>query len=44
LARRKAVDIFTARPGSDRGDRLHPGDAGCQAMADAIDLSALLRG
>jgi hypothetical protein len=42
LARRKAVDITTA--GYDRGDRLHPGDAGCQAMADAIDLSALLRG
>ncbi|HEV7899191.1 MAG TPA: SGNH/GDSL hydrolase family protein [Planosporangium sp.] len=32
------------RPGYDSGDHLHPNDAGCQAMADAVDLSALARG
>jgi lysophospholipase L1-like esterase len=29
-------------PAFDSGDHLHPGDAGYQAMADAIDLRALL--
>jgi lysophospholipase L1-like esterase len=38
-----------ANPGAmraayDSGDHLHPNDAGCQAMADAIDLRALVRG
>jgi lysophospholipase L1-like esterase len=28
--------------GFDSGDHLHPNDAGCQAMADAVDLSALI--
>ncbi|MDG4770622.1 SGNH/GDSL hydrolase family protein [Solwaraspora sp. WMMD792] len=27
----------------DSGDHLHPNDAGCAAMADAVDLAALLR-
>jgi lysophospholipase L1-like esterase len=31
------------RPAYDSGDHLHPNDAGCQAMADAVDLRALLR-
>jgi lysophospholipase L1-like esterase len=30
-------------PAYDSGDHLHPNDAGYQAMADAIDLRALLR-
>ena len=29
-------------PAYDSGDHLHPGDAGYQAMADSIDLRALL--
>ena len=29
------------RPGYDSGDRLHPGDAGTKAMADAVDLDTL---
>ncbi|WP_123601275.1 SGNH/GDSL hydrolase family protein [Micromonospora sp. Llam0] len=29
--------------GYDSGDHLHPNDAGCAAMADAVDLAALLR-
>ncbi len=29
-------------PAFDSGDHLHPGDAGNQAMADAVDLQALL--
>lgn len=29
-------------PGFDSGDHLHPGDAGYRAMADSIDLRALL--
>jgi len=29
-------------PAFDSGDHLHPGPAGCQAMADAIDLGMLL--
>jgi lysophospholipase L1-like esterase len=31
-------------PAFDSGDHLHPGDAGYRAMAEAIDLSALLGG
>lgn len=31
-------------PAYDSGDHLHPNDAGCQAIADAVDLRALLRG
>lgn len=27
----------------DSGDHFHPNDAGCQALADAVDLTALLR-
>lgn len=30
-------------PEYDSGDHLHPNDAGCQAIADAVDLRALLR-
>lgn len=30
-------------PADDSGDHLHPNDAGCQAMANAIDLARLLR-
>lgn len=29
-------------PPDDSGDRLHPGDAGYQAMANAVDLGMLL--
>ena len=29
-------------PAYDSGDHLHPGDAGNQAMAEAIDIAALL--
>jgi hypothetical protein len=28
-------------PSFDGGDHLHPGDKGMQAMADAVDLTAL---
>lgn len=28
----------------DGGDHLHPGDAGCQAMADAVNLAMLVHG
>jgi lysophospholipase L1-like esterase len=31
-------------PTYDSGDHLHPNDAGCQAMADAIDVRMLVRG
>jgi lysophospholipase L1-like esterase len=31
------------RTGFDSGDHLHPGDAGYRAMADAIDIAAILR-
>ncbi|MGC9666263.1 SGNH/GDSL hydrolase family protein [Planosporangium sp. 12N6] len=31
------------RPAYDSGDHLHPNDAGCRAIADAVDLTALLR-
>jgi lysophospholipase L1-like esterase len=30
-------------PSYDSGDHLHPNDAGCQAMAGAIDLRMLTR-
>ena len=29
-------------PAYDSGDHLHPGDAGCQAMADAVNLAMLV--
>jgi lysophospholipase L1-like esterase len=29
-------------PAYDSGDHLHPGDAGYKALAEAIDLEALL--
>jgi lysophospholipase L1-like esterase len=35
-------DPFRLRPAFDSGDHLHPNDAGCQAMADAVDLDRLL--
>jgi lysophospholipase L1-like esterase len=35
-------DPFTLLPAYDSGDHLHPNDAGCQAMADAVDLRQLL--
>ncbi|MEU5696635.1 SGNH/GDSL hydrolase family protein [Actinosynnema sp. NPDC020468] len=35
------ADPDALRPAYDCGDRLHPNDAGYQAMADAVDLSAL---
>ena len=33
------ADPLTMAAAYDSGDHLHPGDAGYQAMADAIDLS-----
>jgi lysophospholipase L1-like esterase len=36
------ADPMHLRPAYDSGDRLHPGDAGNQAMADAIDLDTIL--
>jgi lysophospholipase L1-like esterase len=36
------ADPHRMLPAYDSGDHLHPGDAGCQAMADAVDLRALL--
>ncbi|HZM74489.1 MAG TPA: SGNH/GDSL hydrolase family protein [Candidatus Limnocylindrales bacterium] len=36
-------DPFTLLPAYDSGDHLHPNDAGCQAMADAVNLNQLLR-
>jgi lysophospholipase L1-like esterase len=39
-----ADDPATLDPAYDSGDHLHPNDAGCEAMANAIDLSALLGG
>jgi lysophospholipase L1-like esterase len=35
-------DPFTLRPAYDSGDQLHPNDAGCQAMADAVELGGLI--
>lgn len=35
-------DPFTLLPAYDSGDHLHPNDAGCQAMADAVNLRQLL--
>jgi lysophospholipase L1-like esterase len=35
-------DAFTLLPAYDSGDHLHPNDAGCQAMADAVNLRQLL--
>ena len=35
------ADSEALDPRFDSGDHLHPNDAGCQAMADAINLSAL---
>ena len=37
-------DPFTLRPEYDSGDHLHPNDAGCQAMADSVDLRRLTAG
>jgi lysophospholipase L1-like esterase len=34
-------DSFRLRPAYDSGDHLHPGDAGTQAMANAVTLAAL---
>jgi lysophospholipase L1-like esterase len=36
-------DPATLNPAYDSGDHLHPNDAGCAAMAAAVDLPALLR-
>ncbi|SEP07209.1 Lysophospholipase L1 [Actinacidiphila rubida] len=38
---RDPADPHRMLPRYDSGDHLHPGDAGYQAMADAIDLNAL---
>jgi lysophospholipase L1-like esterase len=38
---RDPADPLRMRPGYDSGDHLHPGDAGYQAMADAVDLRQL---
>jgi lysophospholipase L1-like esterase len=38
------ADPRRLNPTYDSGDHLHPNDAGCQAMADAVDLRMLLRG
>ena len=35
-------DPFTLLPAYDSGDHLHPNDAGCLAMADAVNLHQLL--
>ncbi len=35
-------DPFTLLPAYDSGDHLHPNDAGCQAMADAVNLHQLI--
>jgi lysophospholipase L1-like esterase len=37
------ADPAALAPAYDSGDHLHPNDAGCQAIADAVDLRALLR-
>ncbi|MEW2401890.1 SGNH/GDSL hydrolase family protein [Streptomyces sp. NPDC046862] len=42
-ALRDPADPHRMLPRYDSGDHLHPGDAGYQAMADAIDLRALGR-
>ncbi|MBT8224677.1 MAG: SGNH/GDSL hydrolase family protein [Dactylosporangium sp.] len=36
------ADPAALAPAYDSGDHLHPNDAGCEAMADAIDLKVLL--
>jgi lysophospholipase L1-like esterase len=36
------ADPLALAPAYDSGDHLHPNDAGCQAMADAVDLAALI--
>jgi lysophospholipase L1-like esterase len=36
------TDAESLDPRFDSGDHLHPNDAGCQAMADAVNLAALL--
>jgi lysophospholipase L1-like esterase len=36
------ADPMQLRPAYDSGDRLHPGDAGNKAMAEAVDLDTLL--
>lgn len=41
-ALRDPSDPERLRPEFDSGDHLHPGDAGYRAMADAVDLEALL--
>jgi hypothetical protein len=38
----KSDDPFTLLPAYDSGDHLHPNDAGCQAMADAVNLNQLI--
>jgi lysophospholipase L1-like esterase len=35
-------DPDALNPDYDSGDQLHPNDAGCKAMADAVDLKKLL--
>ncbi|HEX6526621.1 MAG TPA: SGNH/GDSL hydrolase family protein [Streptosporangiaceae bacterium] len=37
-----SADPTTLNPAFDSGDHLHPNDAGCQAMANAINLRMLL--
>lgn len=37
------TDPYTINPGYDSGDHLHQNDAGCEAMANAVNLAALLR-
>ncbi|MET8945769.1 SGNH/GDSL hydrolase family protein [Streptomyces sp. NPDC004542] len=41
LAVRNPADATTLLPAYDSGDHIHPNDAGYQAMADAVTLSAL---
>jgi hypothetical protein len=38
------ADPSALAPAYGSGDGLHPNDAGCQAIADAVDLRALLAG
>jgi lysophospholipase L1-like esterase len=43
LALRDPTQPKRLNPAYDSGDRLHPNDAGYRAMAEAVDLGALLR-
>lgn len=42
-AMRDPADPDRLLPAYDSGDHLHPNDAGCKAMAEALDLSLFAR-